>query len=572
MSHLKRMSNASLLSRQLGLTLNYTGSLLERTEQGLEKEIRRESFVPPRKNKIARLRHDGELVLHSKQVLMLIVVLNLVDCCLVLGELILDIHYIKGLRDKTEERSQKFVDTMVKRYPDDLSDFSTDNLDDLYAHLYTADCRWTPRVDVMYMPGDNITLINGTFQPDVGAGNASRLRKSADHPTLPPHPTASNILRTIPETVYETRQPSLESHGTHGGSHGTAGHSVWEDVAHGLHKASITILGILFFESILKIICMGKEFLSKKLEVFDTIVVIVSFVVDVVLLRGLTHYKVQDALLILSFLLPWRVIRVVNSLIVAVLDHEHFRLKMLYKEKKMISAQLERLEETEKRWDFHLQKIESFCESEGIPKWKIRQHTALGRKQSTITTMASLALCGMLPGIIMGPADKKMFNRIFEQNANAHAKNDAPKTNNATIKALVSATAGLKPIRINKNPSVPVINLDIIDESVNSDDEDSVDFQESVTGSGLNLSVNGNNFYKTPRQSIQSDPGHGVLNLPKGSFAAQKRVSFDHMEIRPLLTHQTSVCSEYTDAVENVETQNDNNVPDPTHPVKFDNV
>ncbi|KAH3897331.1 hypothetical protein DPMN_021519 [Dreissena polymorpha] len=397
-------------------------------------------------------------------------------------------------------------------------------------------------------------------------------QKSADHPTLPPHPTASNILRTIPETVYETRQPSLESHGTHGGSHGTAGHSVWEDVAHGLHKASITILGILFFESILKIICMGKEFLSKKLEVFDTIVVIVSFVVDVVLLRGLTHYKVQDALLILSFLLPWRVIRVVNSLIVAVLDHEHFRLKMLYKEKKMISAQLERLEETEKRWDFHLQKIESFCESEGIPKWKIRQHTALGRKQSTITTMASLALCGMLPGIIMGPADKKMFNRIFEQNANAHAKNDAPKTNNATIKALVSATAGLKPIRINKNPSVPVINLDIIDESVNSDDEDSVDFQESVTGSGLNLSVNGNNFYKTPRQSIQSDPGHGVLNLPKGSFAAQKRVSFDHMEIRPLLTHQTSVCSEYTDAVENVETQNDNNVPDPTHPVKFDNV
>ncbi|XP_052233185.1 uncharacterized protein LOC127846049 [Dreissena polymorpha] len=406
------------------------------------------------------------------------------------------------------------------------------------------------------------------------------IRRSADHPPLP---TASNILHTIPETVYETRLPDLEPHGTHGGSHaaagqsvwedvahglhGTAGHSVWEDVAHGLHKASITILGILFFESILKIICMGKEFLSKKLEVFDTIVVIVSFVVDVALLRGLTQFKVQDALLILSFLLPWRVIRVVNSLIVAVLDHEHFRLKMLYKEKKIISAQLERLEETEKRWDFHLQKIESFCESEGIPKWKIRQHTALGRKQSTITTMASLALCGMLPGIIMGPGDKKMFNRIFEQNANAHAKDDVPKPNNATITALVSATIGLKPNKINKNPSVPVINLDIIDESVNSDDEDSADFQE--TGSRSNVSANGSTFYKTPRQSIQSDPGHGVLNLPKGSLAAHKRVSFDHIEIRPLLTHQTSVCSEYSDAVENVETQNDNNVTDPTNPVKF---
>ncbi|KAH3740562.1 hypothetical protein DPMN_047268 [Dreissena polymorpha] len=51
---------------------------------------------------------------------------------------------------------------------------------------------------------------------------------------------------------------------------------------------------------------------TRRFQVFDTIVVIVSFVVDVALLRDLTHFKVQDALLILSFLLPWRVIRVVN--------------------------------------------------------------------------------------------------------------------------------------------------------------------------------------------------------------------------------------------------------------------
>ncbi|KAH3740284.1 hypothetical protein DPMN_046986, partial [Dreissena polymorpha] len=248
----------SLGPKQLGFTLTKTGSQLERTEHGLEKEIRRESFAPPRKNNIVRripypLRH--------------------------------------GLRDKTGERSQKIVDTMVKRYPDVLSGFSTDNLDDSYAHLYTADCKWPPRVDL--------------------------------------------IVRT----------PASQSraHGTHGGYHGTAGHSVWENVSYGLYKTSINILGILFF------------------EVFDTIVVSVSFVVDVALQRGLTHFKVQDALLILSFLLPWRVIRVVirttyacrthAGLIVAVLDHEHFRLKMLYKEKKMISTQLERLEETKKRWD-----------------------------------------------------------------------------------------------------------------------------------------------------------------------------------------------------------------------------
>ena len=52
-------------------------------------------------NSLFRLRHGGEMVLHSKQVLMAVVILNLVDCCLVLGELVLDIHYIKGDRSRS---------------------------------------------------------------------------------------------------------------------------------------------------------------------------------------------------------------------------------------------------------------------------------------------------------------------------------------------------------------------------------------------------------------------------------------------------------------------------------------
>ena len=34
--------------------------------------------------------------MHTKQVLLSIVVLNIIDCVLVLGELILDIYYLKG--------------------------------------------------------------------------------------------------------------------------------------------------------------------------------------------------------------------------------------------------------------------------------------------------------------------------------------------------------------------------------------------------------------------------------------------------------------------------------------------
>lgn len=35
----------------------------------------------------------------------------------------------------------------------------------------------------------------------------------------------------------------------------------------------------------------------------------------------------------------------------AVLDHEHFRLKMMYKEKKIVDAQLVHYKEMKKRWD-----------------------------------------------------------------------------------------------------------------------------------------------------------------------------------------------------------------------------
>jgi len=45
---------------------------------------------------IYRLRRKGERFLHSKHVLLIIVALNVIDCVLVLGELILDIHYVVG--------------------------------------------------------------------------------------------------------------------------------------------------------------------------------------------------------------------------------------------------------------------------------------------------------------------------------------------------------------------------------------------------------------------------------------------------------------------------------------------
>ena len=44
-----------------------------------------------------RVRKKGEHLIHSKHILLLVVLLNLIDCLLVLGELMLDIKYVTGI-------------------------------------------------------------------------------------------------------------------------------------------------------------------------------------------------------------------------------------------------------------------------------------------------------------------------------------------------------------------------------------------------------------------------------------------------------------------------------------------
>ena len=46
---------------------------------------------------------------------------------------------------------------------------------------------------------------------------------------------------------------------------------------------------------------------------FDGVVVIASFVLDIVFIKGLTVYPLEETVQILAFLMPWRVIRVANS-------------------------------------------------------------------------------------------------------------------------------------------------------------------------------------------------------------------------------------------------------------------
>lgn len=513
-----------------GFVRSYSSNQLHATERRLEQEIRRESCYPPKEYKLARFRRRCEHVLHGKYVLLAIVILNLIDCALVLGELILDIHHLKEMRSETELSNQKFVNRMQKLYPSQLLGHDINNMQRLYDQIYLADCQWPDRVHA----ADNIG--NVSFHRN---GSTHRVKHSSETLLHQYSPLYSEQAKVTSNKAYNNSEQlvtynTMDANDTHkidkdkshadnssqdrmdievhlkghdeehlkgdGHAHsqehhgGQHGHSIWDEITHGMHTASIVILGILFVENICKVICMGQEFFKKKLEIFDAVIVIVSFVVDLVLAKGPWAYKVQTAVFILSFLLPWRVIRVVNSLIVAVLDQEHFRLKMLYQEKKAIAEELRIYKDTSKRWDFHLKKIETFCESEGIPKWKIRQHTAMARKQSTITSMASLALNGFLQGMLLSPDDKRVFDKAISLSS--------PKST-PDIKVTVSA-AGLQAI----------------------DETESDDFDEDEQKLYISESENDLQADTVPVKRHSHDS-----NIHK----PLKKVSFDAQESRPLL-------------------------------------
>ncbi|KAJ8299097.1 hypothetical protein KUTeg_023157 [Tegillarca granosa] len=127
------------------------------------------------------------------------------------------------------------------------------------------------------------------------------------------------------------------------------------------------------YTTLLKALCAGCAFFHRRLEVFDAFIVIVSFVVDTTLLIVLPTYNTRDFVFILAFLLPWRVIRVVDSLVVAVKDHEHFRLKLVYSRKKKVQNTLRDTEVRLQIFKYQCNALKRLCMSEGLDEWKIDQ-------------------------------------------------------------------------------------------------------------------------------------------------------------------------------------------------------
>ncbi|XP_062595767.1 uncharacterized protein LOC134257137 [Saccostrea cucullata] len=318
----------------------------------------------------------------------MIVLLNIVDCALVLGELVLDLHHVKNIITDTETMSLTFQQNLSLRYPDKFSVEDTrQGLQIAYNTVLQAKLTWPLKQNnTAFRPktvNSSFPIVPAVQRPNTSESNLDMrlVLEPGDHPS---RKRARRSAGNDDVTTGNQLEPS----------------SIEEKLASAFHGLSLFIVVVLLTETALKVVCFGKHFFNQKLEVFDACIVLASFTVDFVFVNGMAADDIQDFVFILAFMLPWGVIRVVNSLVVAVRDHEHFRLKLLYTQKKKVEQENKQLRQDKDKYTEQIDSMRRLCLAEGIDDWKIQQTIArqpVKPGKGIMGSFASLAL-GALGG------------------------------------------------------------------------------------------------------------------------------------------------------------------------------
>nr|XP_011759328.1 voltage-gated hydrogen channel 1 isoform X2 [Macaca nemestrina]XP_011759329.1 voltage-gated hydrogen channel 1 isoform X2 [Macaca nemestrina] len=108
-----------------------------------------------------------------------------------------------------------------------------------------------------------------------------------------------------------------------------------------LHYMSITILALFMMEITFKLFVFRLEFFHHKFEILDAVVVVVSFVLDVV--RLFQEHKFE-ALGLLILLRLWRVARIINGIIITVKTRSERQLLRLKQMNVQLAAKIQHLE------------------------------------------------------------------------------------------------------------------------------------------------------------------------------------------------------------------------------------
>ncbi|XP_036907981.1 voltage-gated hydrogen channel 1 [Sturnira hondurensis] len=129
------------------------------------------------------------------------------------------------------------------------------------------------------------------------------------------------------------------------------------------HYLSIAILTFFMMEIAFKIFVFHLEFFHHKFEILDSIVVVVSFVLDIVLVFQEHEFEALGLLILLRL---WRVARIVNGIIISVKTRSERQMLRLKQINIQLAAKIQHLEFSCSEKEQEIERLNKLLQKHGL--------------------------------------------------------------------------------------------------------------------------------------------------------------------------------------------------------------
>ncbi|NWH64661.1 HVCN1 protein, partial [Geococcyx californianus] len=129
------------------------------------------------------------------------------------------------------------------------------------------------------------------------------------------------------------------------------------------HYLSLSILTIFLVEVGFKVFVYRREFFHHKFEVLDGIVVVVSFILDVVLIFREHEFEAVGLLILLRL---WRVARIINGIILSVKTRSEQQVSKLKQANLKLATKVEQLEHSCVEKEQEIERLNKILKQHGL--------------------------------------------------------------------------------------------------------------------------------------------------------------------------------------------------------------
>lgn len=175
-------------------------------------------------------------------------------------------------------------------------------------------------------------------------------------------------------------------------------HYMLHELTHAFHLGSMVILTFLVLVTYFKIFIMGKKFLHHKIEVFDAFVITVSWALDLVFWEGLWAHPEDEAANIMIFILPWRVIRIVNSFVLVIQGRDLLQLKIVKQQYRGSVKRASDLKMKVELYRVEVKNLQALCKRKGATEKEVQacaSNVGRRRRSSLLPVLNRLASLGL---------------------------------------------------------------------------------------------------------------------------------------------------------------------------------